>query len=94
MGDVKIVNFGTPAARQRAKLADHLERTANYIRTGQMEFEPSGYILLLQSETNPERFEMLHVGISKIADMEQANVVLRKCIVDQYLRNTKKWPKK
>lgn len=83
MGDITIVDFGTPAERQRAKLADSLEAIAGNIRRGECEFEPRGFVLLLQSDLNPAQFEALNVGIPTTLDMERAALAIRSRIPKQ-----------
>lgn len=57
-------DFGTAAQRNRAKLADQLEEIAGNIRRGEMQDEPTGWVLGLFSETNPEGIEFLNLGIN------------------------------
>ncbi|GGC25405.1 hypothetical protein GCM10011572_53500 [Pseudoduganella buxea] len=77
MGDITTVDFGTAAERQRAKLADSLEAIAGHIRRGELQFEPRGFVLLLQSEQNPAQFEVLNVGIPTTTDLERAAIAIR-----------------
>ena len=64
MSTVTAVNFGTPEERQRTKLADALEQIAAHIRSGAMEYEPTGFVLALRSQANPHKFEILNVGVT------------------------------
>ena len=77
MSNVTTIDFGTAAERQRAKLADSLETIGQHIRRGELEFEPQGFVLLLQSEQNPAQFEVLNVGIPTTVDMERAALAIR-----------------
>lgn len=77
MSEVITADFGSVADRQRAKLADSLEAIAGHIRRGEVEFEPRGYVLLLQSDLNPAQFEVLNVGIPTTVDMERAALAIR-----------------
>ena len=77
MAEVTQVDFGNPADRQRAKLADSLETIAGHIRRDELEFDPSGFVLLLQSDLNPAQFEVLNVGIPTGLDMERAALAIR-----------------
>lgn len=83
MNKVAKVDFGSPAERQRAKLADSLEAIAGHIRRNELEYEPHGFILLLQSEQNPAHFEALNVGIPTTLDMERAAVAIRGRIAER-----------
>lgn len=77
MGEVTSVDFGTAAERQRAKLADSLELIAGHIRRNELEFEPCGFVLLLQSDLNSAQWEVLNVGIPTTLDMERASLAIR-----------------
>ena len=77
MASITEVNFGTPAERQRVKLANALVDIANHIRLGELEFEPRGFVMLLQSDQNPAQFEVLNMGIPTGTDMERAAIAIR-----------------
>lgn len=57
---VTVIDFGTVAQRARSELADSLALIAELIRSGEMEHEPHGWVLLLHSDTNPQGFEVLN----------------------------------
>lgn len=78
--NVRRVHFGSAADRRRAELADSLALIAEHIRSGELEWPPHGWVLLLQSEANPARFEVLNKSIATKADMEQALSALRRHI--------------
>lgn len=69
MDNVLPADFGTLAQRNRAKLADRLEEIAGNIRRGEMQDEPTGWVLGLFSETNPNGIEFLNLGIRTTSDM-------------------------
>jgi hypothetical protein len=77
MGELKTVDFGTTAERHRAKLADSLEEIAGHIRRGELEFDPQGFILMLQSDQHPAMWEVLNLGIPTTIDMERAAIAIR-----------------
>lgn len=86
MGDVKIVDFGSPAARERARLADKLEKIAGHIRRNEVEYEPHGFILMLLSNQNPAQWEALNVGVPTTMDVERAAAAIRSRIPRQTIR--------
>jgi hypothetical protein len=62
---------------RRAELADALVEIAEHIRAGQLEHQPHGWVLLLHSDENPRRFEVLNKGIRTKDDMESATRAMR-----------------
>ena len=77
---IKRVNFGSAAGRRRAEIADALTEVAEHIRAGELECQPHGWVLLLQSEDNPARYEVLNKGIATKDDMERALAAMRRHI--------------
>ena len=80
MTNVLPVNFGAAAERRRAEIADALADIAEHIRAGELEFQPHGWVLLLQSDDNSARYEVLNKGIRTKDDMEFALRALRRHI--------------
>lgn len=80
MGKVTIFDFGSAAQRHRAALADGLVLIAENIRNGELEHPPHGWVLLLHSDLNPARFEILNQGIKTKCDMECAVTAMRRHI--------------
>lgn len=72
MSNVTKIDFGSLAERKRAELADALSAIAEHVRSGNVEYEPHGWVLLLHSDTNPSRFEVLNKGIRTKDDMHAA----------------------
>lgn len=77
---VTVIDFGTVAQRARSELADSLALIAELIRSGEMEHEPHGWVLLLHSDTNPQGFEVLNKGIRTKEDMARAEFAMRRHI--------------
>lgn len=75
--NVVPVNFGSAADMRRAELADALSEIAEHIRAGELEHQPHGWVLLLHSDANPRRFEVLNKGIRNKQDMEHATRAMR-----------------
>jgi hypothetical protein len=80
MSNVLPVNFGVAADRRRAEIADALADIAEHIRAGELEFQPCGWVLLLQSDDNAARYEVLNKGIATKDDMERALAAMRRHI--------------
>ena len=77
MSNVAHVHFGSAADLRRAELADTMVEIAEHIRAGELEHQPHGWVLLLHSDDNPRRFEVLNKGIRTKDDMESATRAMR-----------------
>lgn len=71
MAEIIRPNFGSPAQLQRAKLADALQAIAEHIRANELQYDPHGFLLVLESDLNPRQCEVLHVGIQTVGAMER-----------------------
>lgn len=77
MSNVTVIDFGALADRRRTELADALAAVAENIRRGEIEHMPHGWVLLLHSETNPRKFEVLNKGIRTKVEMDAAQRAMR-----------------
>ncbi len=71
------LNFGSAADRRRAEIADALTEVARLIRANELEDQPHGWVLLLNSDAG---YEVLNKGIATKHDMERAVAAMRRHI--------------